>query len=343
MVLESIGLAAGQFALKFVSGGIQDRALRTQLEAAYTKAAEDAIEHFTAPQRPLGSESWNRIASLTRNQDFAMTLGFGGDVGNLDLVSLQATYGQDEPPLEDILYWMLDDIQRRCQAVLPTDSQVLAQMIRTHGVLQRVRDERLQQGLDRNTDALNVLTATVMDQYSAVIQNETTVSPANALPTDDDYRVERPELADLAQRLTSEEVVGIGAVGVGGEGGVGKSLLAVHYARENFPENTLYVSLDSGSIETIMFDLGRGVGIELDANRDTVTNSRVLGQALAAHDGLLVLDNAEDLNQTRMLLPDPGGACRTILTSRDQSLLRALTGSEPVMMEIFTPDQAPSK
>ena len=130
-----------------------------------------------------------------------------------------------------------------------------------------------------------------------------------------------------------------GAVGVGGGGGVGKSLLAIHYARTHYADRSLYVSLDSGSARSRIVGLSLALGLSFSADHTDSQISRLLRDALARFDGLLILDNAEDATEVRMLLPSPPGKCKVVITARDQTLLRSVTGVDPVVLDLFSPEQ----
>ena len=135
-----------------------------------------------------------------------------------------------------------------------------------------------------------------------------------SFPTDDEYRVERPELGELERRLPREGAVGIGGVtSVGGAGGVGKSLLAIRYARLHYGDRALYVSMDSGSLESIIAGLGQDLGARLPADQGSAGLPHTLQVALANHDGLLIVDNAEDAASVQMVLPPRDGQCRAIV------------------------------
>ena len=130
-----------------------------------------------------------------------------------------------------------------------------------------------------------------------------------------------------------------GAVGVGGGGGVGKSLLAIHYARTHYADRSLYVSLDSGSARSRIVGLSLALGLSFSADHTDSQISRLLRDALARFDGLLILDNAEDATEVRMLLPSPPGKCKVVITARGQTLLRSVTGVDPVVLDLFSPEQ----
>ena len=126
---------------------------------------------------------------------------------------------------------------------------------------------------------------------------------------------------------------------MGGGGGVGKSLLAIHYARTHYADRSLYVSLGSGSARSRIVGLSLALGLSFSADHTDSQISRLLRDALARFDGLLILDNAEDATEVRMLLPSPPGKCKVVITARDQTLLRSVTGVDPVVLDLFSPEQ----
>ena len=150
-----------------------------------------------------------------------------------------------------------------------------------------------------------------------------------------DHRDIHGAIEAFGDRLSNERVVGIG-----GTGGVGKSLLAAHYARLHYPENALYVSLDSGTSRSRMVELGKGLNIEFAPEHTDGDMSRMLKMALEDYEGLLIIDNAEDEDDIRLLLPSPSGRCIIIITARDQALLKRVTGTSSVEVDEFSPEEA---
>ena len=102
----------------------------------------------------------------------------------------------------------------------------------------------------------------------------------------------------------------------------------------------LYSSLDSGSTRSRAIDLGLALGLSFDQNQSDSAIARRVRDALMSLHGLLILDNADTEADVRALLPPAGSACAVIVTSRDQSLLRSVTGAEPVMLDVFDVSQA---
>jgi len=118
-----------------------------------------------------------------------------------------------------------------------------------------------------------------------------------------------------------------------GQGGVGKTTLAVHWAhrvRDQFPDGQLYLNLH-GFDDTTAVATAEAIGILLhllgaparpgtnpdQAGTDPDQAAARLREALAGRRVLLVLDNAATADQVRPLLPGHS-SCLTVVTSRDR-------------------------
>ena len=137
---------------------------------------------------------------------------------------------------------------------------------------------------------------------------------------------------------------------IGGTAGVGKTALAVHWARQHaadFPGGQLYVNLRSfGSADLLR--PAEALRIFLDAlavpaaqipatldGRQSLYRSR-----LARTRTLIVLDNAGDPDQVRPLLPSSPD-CLVIVTSRDELTgLIAADGARAIALDVLTDDEA---
>lgn len=133
---------------------------------------------------------------------------------------------------------------------------------------------------------------------------------------------------------------------ISGTAGVGKTALAVHWAhqvRHRFPDGQFYLNLrgfDSGGSVT---DPMKAISVLLDAL--DVPSHRIpadpdgqvaLYRSLMADRRMLVMiDNARDSDQVRVLLPGAPG-CLVVVTSRDQLAgLVALDGAQPMLLGLL--------
>jgi DNA-binding SARP family transcriptional activator/tetratricopeptide (TPR) repeat protein len=137
---------------------------------------------------------------------------------------------------------------------------------------------------------------------------------------------------------------------VGGTAGVGKTALALHWAREHAPGfagGQLYVNL-RGFGPADPLSPGEALRIFLDAlavpvARTAATLDRLQSlyrSRLAGTRTLIVLDNARDPDQVRPLLPGLPD-CLVIVTSRNELTgLIAAEGAQAITLDVLTADEA---
>lgn len=104
-----------------------------------------------------------------------------------------------------------------------------------------------------------------------------------------------------------------------GMGGVGKTSLAAHLAyrlRPQFPDGVLWARLDTTDTMTILSAFADAYGKNVNEYRDVESRAAVVRALLADKRVLLVLDNAENSEQVRPLLPPTTGQTAVILTTR---------------------------
>jgi tetratricopeptide (TPR) repeat protein len=140
---------------------------------------------------------------------------------------------------------------------------------------------------------------------------------------------------------------GMPTVAVLGTAGVGKTALAVHWAHRvagRFPDGQLYVNLRGFDPSRSPLSPAEAVRGFLDAfglpsERIPASPAAQLGlyrSLLADRRVLVVLDNARDADQVRMLLPG-GPRCVVVVTSRDHLTgLVAAEGAHAVVLDVLS-------
>ncbi|MDA0633639.1 BTAD domain-containing putative transcriptional regulator [Nonomuraea sp. MCN248] len=175
--------------------------------------------------------------------------------------------------------------------------------------------------------------------------------PAQLPPDVAGFTDRERELVSLDMVLAGAHPAGAVVCAVSGTAGVGKTTLAVHWARrvaERFPDGQLYVNLrgfdPAGSavspaqaVRGFLDALGvspAGVPPSLEAQtglyRSLLNDRRML----------VVLDNARDAEQVRPLLPAAPG-CMALITSRNRlASLAAVEGADLLVVDLLTAAQA---
>jgi DNA-binding SARP family transcriptional activator/tetratricopeptide (TPR) repeat protein len=160
----------------------------------------------------------------------------------------------------------------------------------------------------------------------------------------------RQAMAQLDQILATRDPAGSEIAVISGIAGVGKTTLAVHWARQRgdrLPDGQLYVNLRG-------FD-PRGPITATEAIRGFIDALNVVPQRIpAAFDALvglyrtqlagrrmmIVLDNARDADQVRPLLPGAPG-CLVLVTSRNRlASLVAAEGAHEVVLDALSIDES---
>ncbi|MFI7593574.1 ATP-binding protein [Micromonospora sp. NPDC049359] len=185
-----------------------------------------------------------------------------------------------------------------------------------------------------------------LDQLDRLLSVPSSAAPAGSVPVD-----HANALPDGLSRGAGAEPSAVVIAAVSGTAGVGKTALAVHWAHtvaHRFPDGQLYVNLRG-------FDPSGQVMDPAEAIRGIVDALGVPGeripQGLDAQAGLyrsliadknllIVLDNARDVEQVRLLLP-AAGSCLALVTSRNPLTgLIAAHGAHPLMLDVLTYDEA---
>jgi DNA-binding SARP family transcriptional activator len=254
-------------------------------------------------------------------------------------------------------------------APVPFEENLQAQLIRALGHSGRRRDamtlyEQVRHGLvaELGVDPGDELRAAHQDllaigsESSAPAQDDAGASAERHRPAELPARVRGYTPRPGAQRLL-DEIANRGEAGavlitaIGGMGGIGKTALAVAWARElagRFPDGQLYLNLRGfdavGRVMTPYDALNHLLGsigaekspaVESLEARSARFRSMMVGRAM-----LVLLDNARDAEQVRPLLPGHEG-CLVIVTSRNQlSGLVVHEGAVPVRLDRMDDEQA---
>nr|BEK67931.1 transcriptional regulator AfsR [Kitasatospora purpeofusca] len=170
--------------------------------------------------------------------------------------------------------------------------------------------------------------------------------PAPAqLPADvSDFSGRTDMVADLSAVLMNATGQAVVVTSLAGIGGVGKTTLAVHVAhrvRAEFPDGQLYVDLRGAGASpadpaVVLGDFLHALGVT--DNPDSLEQRAALYRSLLASRRMLILlDNAQDAEQIRPLIPGVS-SCAVLATSR--SRLAGIPGAHLVDVEELTPEEA---
>jgi tetratricopeptide (TPR) repeat protein/transcriptional regulator with XRE-family HTH domain len=169
-----------------------------------------------------------------------------------------------------------------------------------------------------------------------------------------DFTGRAAELRRLTQILDAARVGGPGTVvlsAIGGMAGVGKTALALHWAHQvagRFPDGQLYVNLrgfDPCGTPVTAAEAIRGFLDALGVAPERVPASPEAQAGLyrslvAGRRMLIVLDNARDEQQARLLLPAAAGTL-ALVTSRSQLTgLAAADGARLLSLDVLAPGEA---
>ncbi|MEJ3748992.1 BTAD domain-containing putative transcriptional regulator [Actinomycetes bacterium KLBMP 9797] len=230
-------------------------------------------------------------------------------------------------------------------------TEALAAFRRTRAVL------REQLGLEPGADLQRLELAILSGDQDltgpvSVARVPSGIRPAH-LPADVPYFTGRVTELTTLDALSAAAIArsAMVTVAIAGPAGVGKTALAVHWARrvaDAFPDGQLYVNLRGFDPSGSAMSSTEAVRVFLDALE--VPSDRIpddlpaqinLYRSLLAHKRVLVmLDNARDAQQVRPLLPG-GAGCVALVTSRSQLTgLVAADGAQPVDLDLLTIDEA---
>jgi DNA-binding SARP family transcriptional activator/Tfp pilus assembly protein PilF len=210
-------------------------------------------------------------------------------------------------------------------------------------------------GLDPGADLVELHRAIARADPALRLPAGTPAAPAPVVPRQLPSAVagfvgRAEQLAALSAELAGRSrTVVISAIG--GTAGVGKTALAVHWARQiadRFPDGQLYVNLrgfDPGGSALDPAEAVRGFieALQESPQRMPTSPDAQVGRyrsLLADRRVLLLLDNARDAEQVRPLLPGAPG-CLVLVTSRNRLAgLVATEGAHPFALDLLSTGEA---
>jgi tetratricopeptide (TPR) repeat protein len=130
-------------------------------------------------------------------------------------------------------------------------------------------------------------------------------------------------------------------VTITGMGGIGKTSLAVHLAhrlRTQFKDGVLWARIDVSDPMTILNSFARSYGMDLTYLQDQSSRASALRSLLSKKETLVILDNAETLEQIEFFIPGTGQSV-VIVTTRLKDLT-PLANSFQMQLEAFSSVEA---
>lgn len=148
-------------------------------------------------------------------------------------------------------------------------------------------------------------------------------------------------LQELAEALLQGKYVNI--CNLRGMGGVGKTVLAARLAyqlRPHFPDGVLWARLDTSDTMAILSTFAKTYGHDVSQQTDLASRSSFVRGILANKRALMVLDDAQNSQQVRPLLPPTTGKPAVIITTRHD--LTIADGFKRFEVEPFNPESGNS-
>jgi tetratricopeptide (TPR) repeat protein len=192
--------------------------------------------------------------------------------------------------------------------------------------------------VERNSIANDILGMISLAESELALTRETVESPyplERPGPKPTPFILSQPDIQSFTGRkaelrqletaiLGADDIPRIGIAGLTGTGGMGKSVLASHFAtahRDRFPDGVIGIRLRDSSAESIAQTFAFLAGASLSHNQ-ILSAPEIMQSVFHNKRALLIFDNAEDA-LVKSLRPG-GNDCAIIVTTRNKGLLKHL-------------------
>ncbi|GAB1516337.1 AfsR/SARP family transcriptional regulator [Actinophytocola sp. KF-1] len=162
--------------------------------------------------------------------------------------------------------------------------------------------------------------------------------------------VDRPEVAELVTWARDADEAAVPIMIVGGMPGVGKTALPLHVAHrlhERYPDGRLYIDLRGFApqpplpVKVALGSLLQSLGVPAGEVPESVEGCAAKYRALlSGRRVLVVLDDAEDAEQVRPLLPGVPGSAVLVTSRMDLRGLAVTNGAERMVLDVLSRERS---
>jgi hypothetical protein len=309
-VIESIGLAAAQFALEYAGGRWLDWRKRQRLASAYRESAEETIELCVCKGYPARSPVWESVTSLLGSEEKARQVALWYTQHRIRSKELQEM-AKNDPIVVRFIKEFIVRLNDRRAVLLPLDLANLADII----------SERVALLLDEpKSEALQPT-------------GRTTYWLGRPTSLTENFFGRKAELGALTTAFENCRVVVIS-----GGAGTGKSRLAAEFSYRSQMQG-FWTTAGATWVQTLtalMQSVGVFAGEATDEEIAVAVQKRL---SELTPETLWVVDNLDDLSQVNELTT-AAGPVSLIITTRDAR--RHLLPPNAAFLEVYPLNQDPA-